>query len=180
MQSKRKQTEAEAEALYWVSITFLYSLFPHPRISLGRISWHTVPLFFWLIILRRSPDLHAWLGVGVLHPVSLFLSSCSSTTAAQDFLLKDVDEIHQDCQGRLRPRRLPQVCISIASYGDIFSSRYSNLHPETCFQMLLVNVHSITNFIVRMCLGILLNWALNHLICTPLLYSLLDLYWGSS
>jgi len=35
MQSKRKQTEAEAEALSWVSITSLYSLIPHPQNLIG-------------------------------------------------------------------------------------------------------------------------------------------------
>jgi len=57
--------------------------------------------------MRHSPDLHTWLGVGVSHPVSLFLSSCSSTTAAQYFYLKDIEEIHQDRQGRPQPSRLP-------------------------------------------------------------------------
>jgi len=103
MQSKRKQTEAEA--LYWVSVIFLYSFVPHSQNLIGE-GLLTHGCFVLLIdhlasFTRPSRLARSW-GLA-----SLFLSSCSSTTAAQYFLLKDIDEIHQDHKGCLRPSRLP-------------------------------------------------------------------------
>lgn len=54
----------------------------------------------------------------------------------------------------------------------IFLSRDSNSYPDTCFQMLVTNVRIITNFTVRICLGVFLNWALVPLVCIPPLYYL--------
>jgi len=103
-----KQKKADrSRNTYWVSITFLYSLVPHPQnlIGEGLLAHGSFVLLTDHLASFTQPSrlTRSWgLASCFFVPFLLFLA-----TAAQYFLLKDITEIHQDCQGRLQPSRLP-------------------------------------------------------------------------